>query len=478
MGNSEVGHNAMGAGRVFEQGAKLVQEAIASGEAWQTEVWKNLVSAKTLHLIGLLSDGNVHSHIDHLMAMIDQAMTDGVVRLRVHALTDGRDVPARSAPSYIEPLEKKLAQCSTGACDYAIASGGGRMRITMDRYEADWSMVERGYRTHVLGEGRHFASASEAIETLYGEDPETNDQWLEAFVCVRDGQPVGPILDGDAVLFFNFRGDRAIEISQALEGDRFDRFDRGDAPDIFFAGMMQYDGDLRLPQNYLVPPPAIDRTMGEYLVAAGLRSFVISETQKYGHVTYFFNGNRSGYLDEQLETYVEIPSDNIPFDQRPWMKAAEITDAAIEAIGSGDYDHVRLNLANGDMVGHTGNLEATRIAVSAVDHCVARLEQAVRAAKGVLVVTADHGNADEMWMRDKGGEVIRSEGGDPLARTAHTLHPVPAILIDPSGERTLKADRDSGIAQIGATVLALLGLETPEGYLPSLAIPTPPWKDE
>ena len=327
MGNSEVGHNAMGAGRVFEQGAKLVQEAIASGEAWQTKVWQKLVGSGTLHLIGLVSDGNVHSHIDHLMAMIDRAMDDGVIRLRVHVLTDGRDVPARSALSYIRPLEEKLAQCSAGEHDYAIASGGGRMRITMDRYEADWPMVERGYRVHVQGQGRHFASASEAIETLYGEDPETNDQWLEPFVCARDGQPVGPILNGDAVLFFNFRGDRAIEISSALEGERFDRFDRGDAPDIFFAGMMQYDGDLRLPRNFLVVPPAIDRTMGEYLVASGLRSFVISETQKYGHVTYFFNGNRSGYLDDQLETYVEIPSDNLPFDQRPWMKAAEITDA-------------------------------------------------------------------------------------------------------------------------------------------------------
>jgi 2,3-bisphosphoglycerate-independent phosphoglycerate mutase len=477
MGNSEVGHNAMGAGRVFEQGAKLVQDAIASGEAWQTEVWQKLVSSGTLHLIGLVSDGNVHSHIDHLRAMIDRAVLDGVIRLRVHVLTDGRDVPARSALSYIQPLEEKLAQCSTGACDYAIASGGGRMRITMDRYEADWAMVERGYRAHVLGEGRHFASASEAIETLYGEDPETHDQWLEPFVCVRDGQPVGRILDGDTVLFFNFRGDRAIEISSALEGDRFDRFDRGDAPDIFFAGMMQYDGDLRLPRNFLVPPPTIDRTMGEYLVASGLRSFVVSETQKYGHVTYFFNGNRSGYLDDQLETYVEIPSDNIPFDQRPWMKAAEITDAAIKAIESGEYDHVRLNLANGDMVGHTGNLEATRIAMTAVDHCVARLEHAVRAAQGVLIVTADHGNAEEMWMRTQGGEVLQSEDGAPVARMSHTLHPVPAILIDPTGERTLGAAEDAGIAQIGATVLALLGLETPEGYLPSLAIPTPSWRD-
>ena len=351
------------------------------------------------------------------------------------------------------------------------------MRITMDRYEADWAMVERGYRAHVHGEGRAFASASEAVKTLYVEDPETDDQWLEPFICVRDGEPLGPICDGDAVLFFNFRGDRAIEISTALEATDFTHFDRGDAPKVYFAGMMQYDGDLQLPRHFLVSPPAIDRTMGEYLVASGLRSFVVSETQKYGHVTYFFNGNRSGYLDPSLERYVEIPSDNIPFDQRPWMKAAEITDSAIEAILEGAWDHIRLNLANGDMVGHTGNLEATRLAVSAVDHCVERLEKAVREAGGVLLVTADHGNADEMWMRAKKGGVLKSEEGSPVARTSHTLHPVPAILVDPTGTRTLSAGQHASIAQIGATVLALLGLETPEGYLPSLAIPTPSWRD-
>jgi 2,3-bisphosphoglycerate-independent phosphoglycerate mutase len=469
MGNSEVGHNAMGAGRVFAQGARLVNEAFASGAIFESPLWTELCGTSTLHLMGLVSDGNVHSHVDHLRALIERAAADGVSRLRVHVLTDGRDVGKRTALTWVGPMEEALAAHRAEGRDYRVASGGGRMHLTMDRYEADWAMVARGWRCHVHGEGRPFASATEAIETLYADDPQVDDQWLPAFVIVDEAdQPVGRIGDGDGVLFFNFRGDRAIEISRAFEEDGLDTFDRGHRPEVLYAGMMQYDGDLMVPKRYLVEPPAIDRVMGEYLVAAGKRTFATSETQKFGHVTFFFNGNRSGRLDASLETYHEVPSDTLPFDERPWMKAAEITDAVVEAIGSGDYDHVRLNLANGDMVGHTGVLEATRVALEAVDLQLGRLEQAVREAGGVLLVTADHGNADDMAMRDKQGRPKTDEGGAVMPRTSHTLSPVPFVVVDPEGRLDVAQVESPGLASVASTVLALCGLQPPDDYAPCL----------
>jgi len=470
MGNSEVGHNAMGAGRVFAQGARLVNQAVASGALFDTELFAELCQRPTLHLLGLVSDGNVHSHVDHVHALIDAAAARGVARLRLHVLTDGRDVGKRTALTWVEPLEALLARHCAAGRDYRIGSGGGRMNITMDRYEADWSMVERGWACHVHGQGRSFPSASEAIRTLYDEDADTDDQWLPAFVVADSDGPVGRIESGHAVLFFNFRGDRAIEISRAFEDDTLDTFDRGARPDVLYAGMMQYDGDLHVPRRYLVEPPAIDRVLGEYLAAAGQRTFACSETQKYGHVTYFFNGNRSGRISDDLETYLQVPSDTLPFDERPWMKAAEITDAVVDAIESGTYDHVRLNLANGDMVGHTGVLEAARVALEAVDLQVGRLIDAVRAADGILLVTADHGNADEMVQRDKKGQPKLDDQGRPQPRTSHTLNPVPFIVVDPRGQLDV-VDGDHGLASVAITVLALCGLSAPEGYAPCLVSP-------
>jgi 2,3-bisphosphoglycerate-independent phosphoglycerate mutase len=470
MGNSEVGHNAMGAGRVVEQGASLVDAALASGAIWESRAWKDVTSRGTLHLLGLVSDGNVHSHVAHLQALVRRAHQDGVARIRVHALTDGRDVSQRSALTWIEPLEAELAALP----DACIASGGGRMHITMDRYEADWPMVKRGWDCHVHGVGRPFPSATAAIRTLREEDPTTNDQVLPAFVVVdAAGEPRGRIEDGDAVVLFNFRGDRALEISRAFEADDgFAPFDRRGPdgrppPRVCYAGMMQYDGDARIPASYLVDPPAIDRTVAEYLAAAGVRSYAVSETQKFGHVTYFFNGNRSGRIDAEREVYEEVPSDNVPFDQAPDMQARAITARACAAIASGRYDHVRLNIANGDMVGHTGNFAATVRAVETVDACVASLEEAVRAVGGVLLVTADHGNADEMYELDKNGRPIEADGVRK-PRTAHSLNPVPFILADHSGQWTLAEVKDAGIASVGGTVLALAGVALPEGYAPSL----------
>ncbi len=469
MGNSEVGHNAIGAGRVFDQGAKLVNRQIASGGIYETPLWGRMVercrAGGALHFIGLLSDGNVHSHIDHLFAMIRKAAETGVGRLRVHPLLDGRDVGATSALDYVEPLEEVLAEwCRERGVDYRVGSGGGRMVTTMDRYEADWKVVDRGWQAHVLGESpNRFRSASEAVRRIREEDPEITDQYMPSFVIVDDeGRPVGPILDGDSVIFFNFRGDRAIEISRAFEEEDFRAFDRKRRPDVLYAGMMEYDGDLKIPKNYLVQPPAIDRTLGEFLAANDVPQFALSETQKYGHVTYFWNGNRSGYIDKALELYVEIPSDQVPFDQRPWMKAAEIADETIRLLETGRHRCGRINFANGDMVGHTGHLDAAVVAVEAVDLSLARILNVVKRKNGIALVTADHGNSDEMFTLKEGERIVK---------TAHTLNPVPFILYDPccSGEYELRGDVDgAGLSNIAATVLNLLGFEPPEEYDASL----------
>ena len=479
MGNSEVGHNAMGAGRVFDQGAKLVSNSIANGKMFEDTGWKEIAANvlgnnSTLHFIGLFSDGNVHSHIDHLKAMMEHAAAQGIKRIRVHILLDGRDVGETSALEYVLPFEEFLKSLQAKGCDARIASGGGRMFITMDRYNANWAMVERGWKTHVLGEGRLFPSAQNAIETLRDET-HAIDQDLGAFVIAgEDGKPVGTINDGDSVVYFNFRGDRAIEISQAFEGGpEFSRFDRIRVPKVCYAGMMQYDGDLKLPKRFLVSPPAIDRTSGEYLCATGLTTFACSETQKYGHVTYFYNGNKSGYIDEKLEKYVEVPSDIVPFEQRPWMKGAEITDALIEAIKSGKYNHLRCNFPNGDMVGHTGVFQAVQIGVEAVDLCLGRLKAAIDEVGGVMVITADHGNADDMLEHGKDGKPKTDASGKPKVKTSHSLNPVPCIIYDPgyAGEYSTTLREGLGISSIPATIMNLLGYEAPADYDQSVLVP-------
>ncbi len=477
MGNSEVGHNALGAGRVFDQGAKLVNRAIADGSIFEAEVWKKIAARcaggrGALHLIGLLSDGNVHSHQDQLHALIEGAARDGFGRLFIHALLDGRDVAETSALIYVDRLEELLARLDDGESRrYRIASGGGRMITTMDRYEADWTIVERGWNAHVHGEGRRFSSAREAIETYRAEEPGIIDQFLPPFVIEHGGEPVGAMRDGDAVVFFNFRGDRALEISRAFEeGEEFDKFDRGRIPELLYAGMTLYDGDLDIPKTYLVTPPSIDRTLGEYLASAGVTQFACSETQKYGHVTYFWNGNRGGKFDDETESYVEIPSDRVLFEQRPWMKAAEITDLTLETLAAGRHRFCRINFPNGDMVGHSGLMEPTVIAVEAVDLSLERLVRGVERVDGTLVVLADHGNADQMVELDKEGRPKLDEEGRPRRRTSHSLNPVPFIIHRPQGPPLkLREDLpDAGLANVAATILELLGFAPPEDYDPSL----------
>ena len=461
MGNSEVGHNALGCGQIYSQGAKLVNESIETGAIYESEAWKGAVNHckdHTLHFLGLLSDGNVHSHINHLIAMLKQAKNEGIKRVRVHALLDGRDVPETSALIYVDQLEKVLDELRDDDFDCMIASGGGRMVITMDRYEANWKMVEEGWHIHVLGEGRQFASCKEAIET-YRQELGCSDQDLPGFVIAKDGKPVGTIEDGDSVILYNFRGDRAIEISKAFDSKDFKEFDRVRYPEVYYCGMLQYDGDLKIPNKFLVEPPHIKNTLSEFLVNKNVKSYAVSETQKYGHVTYFWNGNRSEKFDENLEVWEEVPSDVIPFEQRPWMKAAEVTDKLVEAIESGEYKFIRCNYPNGDMVGHTGNYEATLIGVEAVDLQLKRVMDACDKANAILIVTADHGNADEMLEKKKKPE----DKAKP--KTSHTLNPVPFIIYNADVEI---AEGEFGLSNVASTVAKLLGYEPMKEWNPSI----------
>ena len=474
MGNSEVGHNAIGAGQVYAQGAALVADAIASGSIWAGPAWQEIVSGAkagrgVIHLMGLFSDGNVHSHIDHLKALVARAKEEGIPVVRIHVLLDGRDVPETSALDYVEPFETYLASLNDAAFDARIASGGGRQNITMDRYEANWAMVAKGWHTHVLGDGEQFPDCATAIRALREQHPGTIDQDLPPFVIAADGKPVGKVEDGDSVIFFNFRGDRAIEISRAFEEAAFDKFDRVRFPKITYAGMLQYDGDLKLPPRFLVNPPAIRDTTGEWFAKSGIKQFACSETQKFGHVTYFWNGNRSGKFEG--ETWQEVTSDVVPFEQRPWMKAAEIADAMIAALQSGQYRTLRCNFANGDMVGHTGNFRAATMAIEAVDLALSRLLPAIDAAGGVALLTADHGNADEMVELDKKTkQPSLNADGSFKAKTAHTLNPVPLILYDnvSGGRLSLRQTETAGLSNLAATTANLLGLEAHPSWDESL----------
>jgi len=478
MGNSEVGHNALGGGQIVSQGAKLVDESIAKGSMFTSKGWeyiKPTFAGNTVHLIGLFSDGGVHSRYNQILALVNGLANDGAKRIRLHLLTDGRDVADGSSKKFAADLEKDLEPIRAKGVDVIAASGGGRMGVTMDRYEADWKIVEKGWKAHVLGEApKFFKSYVEAVETLTKvEGNEGSDQWLPPFVITgADDKPVGTIEDGDAVITFNFRADRMCQMSQAFEYEEFKMFDRKRYPKVKFVGMMQYDGDVGLPANYLVDAPSITKTSGQWLCKNGVRTYSCSETQKFGHVTFFWNGNRSGYIDENLETYECIDSDKVVFDEKPAMKAREITDAGIKAINSGKFDMIRVNYANPDMVGHTGNIAATISACETVDGCMGELLEAAEKAGARWLVTSDHGNADDMVQRaKKTNEPLRNkETGKVEQHKAHTLAPVPVCIGGsiPDDVKFKDGMEKAGLANITATYINLLGLEAPSFYEPSL----------
>lgn len=483
MGNSEVGHNALGAGFLIAQGSTLVHQLIQTGEFGKSKVLNDLMAhtvsrGSAMHLMGLIQrERSVHAHTDHLKAIVDAAMAGGVKKLFVHGLTDGRDDPEGSAIETIRDVEAHLARYDGNGRICMFASGGGRMVMTMDRYWADPLMLELGWKTHVRGEGRRFGSASEAVRAYYDESGNASDQYCFPFVVARDCEPVGPIRDGDSVIFFNYRGDRAKEMSKAFEDEEFTFFNRGPKPDVMFAGLLSYDPEENVPRRYLVEPPGITGTVSELLAGAGLTQLALSETQKFGHVTYFWNGNRADPFDAATEKYVEIISDPvIEFRDRPWMKAAEITLRTIEHLKSGKHRFLRINYPNGDMVGHTGSYEAVSVAVASVSLGISRLMPVVEALGGAMVVTADHGNAEEMAEVKADGTVKTDKNGVAKPKTSHTTNKVPMWVFAPGLKKVAPATgaglpgghEPLTIRNAASTALDLLGFKTPEHMEPSL----------
>ncbi len=483
MGNSEVGHNAIGSGQIYNQGAKLVNESLEKGWAFASKTWKELVgkAAKnnnTVHFLGLLSDGNIHSHINQLFQLLDGVVKEGVKKIRIHALLDGRDVLSLSALEYVEKLENKLSslQSQMPGLDAKIASGGGRMYVTMDRYGSDWGMVKRGWNAHVYGRLNaeelkgisekypgYFRSVQEAIETSRRvcDKPKNEDQYNPPFVIVDEkGLPVGKMEDNDLVINFNFRGDRAIQISQAFTQKDFPHFDRGEFPKVEYAGLLEYDTEAHIPPKYLVPPPDIQNVSAQFLCASKIPSYAIAETHKYGHVTYFWNGNKSGYVNKDYEKYEEVVSDpNETIESRPEMKAKEVTEKLMLALQSQKYRFLRVNYANGDMVGHTGNIQSCIQAMKTLDSLLPQIVEETYRQKGIVIFCADHGNVEEKL--DKNDK----------KKTSHTLNPIPFFILDScyQGEYTIdKSLVKPGIANITASFIHLLGYEPPSDYQKSL----------
>ncbi|HBB41224.1 MAG: 2,3-bisphosphoglycerate-independent phosphoglycerate mutase [Nitrospirae bacterium CG_4_8_14_3_um_filter_70_85] len=478
LGGSEVGHLTMGAGRILDQGPTRIVKAIEDGSFFASEVLGEIIECgrggHTVHLLGLLSDGNIHSHIAHFEVVIRHADRSGVARLRLHALLDGRDVGIQSALDYTARIEALFGKINAkGGRDYRIASGGGREQITMDR-DTTWPKVAAGWACHALGESpNRFPSIAAAIRAFRAATPAIIDQDLPGFVIVDPaGRAVGPVADGDAVLCMNFRADRAVEISQAFELDDFSGFDRGRRPACLYAGMMVYDEDHNLPRKVVMGPARVERPLGERLVEWGLSQFRLAETQKYPHVTFFFNGGRHEPLAPARESYVLIESDKIDsFAHAPAMKAVEIAESAERLVAEGRFDFGILNFANTDMVGHTGDFAAAKVAATAVDTALGRVLAAVERAGGVALVLADHGNADEM--------VIINKRGAAEISTKHSLNPVPCICFDPQAERPYHlrqpegeevAGSTPGLGHVAATCCVMLGRPVPEGWLPPLFV--------
>ena len=473
MGGSEVGHMTMGAGMVMEQGPTLIQDLLQSGEFFENPVLsriiQNCVERDTpLHLLGLLSNGNIHSHVDHTEAIIRHAFQSGIRRCYLHALLDGRDAGVQSALDFTEPFEKLFSELKgqRPVIDYAFASGGGREVITMDR-DNNWEKIETGWRIHVQGQSENqFPSIRDAIEHFRKQNPEIIDQDIPGFVIIRNGEAVGRIEDQHALIFTNFRGDRATQFSRAFLADEFPYFERYRCPEVLFAGMTQYDQDNQIPPDYLVGTPVVEEPFGKRILELGLKQFRLSETQKFAHVTFFYNGGYREPLDPLKENYHFIASDKIPsFAERPAMKASGISKKAVEFINSGEYQYGLINFANADMVGHTGDFQATVRAVEAVDSALDNIVRAIDAVNGLLVITADHGNADEM--------LISNQNGTLEISAKHSLNPVPFLIYDPlyNGDYRLKPfgqEYNNNLSNIAATNFLLLGQAVPDDLAPSL----------
>ena len=443
MGNSEVGHLNMGAGRVVYQELTRISKSIREGDFFENDVLKlalnhALKNNSALHLMGLLSDGGVHSHIGHLFALLEMAARQRLERVYVHCFLDGRDVPPDNATEYIKQLEEKIKDLKTGR----IATVSGRY-YAMDR-DRRWERTRLAYRALVAGEGLKARSALAAVRESY--DRGEADEFVQPTVIEdQKGNPVATVKDGDSVIFFNFRPDRARQITRAFVDRDFTGFERGAPPSgLYYVCMTQYDKTIEAPVAFL--PQRLKNTLGEVLSSAGIKQLRLAETEKYAHITFFFNGGvETPYPGEER---ILIPSPKVAtYDQKPEMSALEVTEEFIGQIRFDHYKVIIMNYANPDMVGHTGDLEAAVKAVETVDRCLGRVVEAVLEKNGAAVITADHGNA----------ECMRDEGGCPV--TSHTTGPVPLILVsDQIGPARLRPGR---LEDVAPTILDLLGLPKP-----------------
>ena len=468
MGNSEVGHNTMGCGQNIRQGISHIEEAFMDGSVFNSEAWRGAISRikserdrgedAILHFAGIFSDGGVHSHISHLEQMIERAYDEGIRKIRVHAIFDGRDVSPQSEPKYIKRFEQFVMRFADA--DIKIASGGGRMVCVADRYENDWNVVAAGWDMMVNGSADYyFKTPEEAITMLRRINPDVQDQYLPPFVVVDESEkPVGKIKKGDALIYFDFRADRAIEIAMAFTYYDFPYFNRGSyqPTDVYFVGMTEYNSDTHVPEHRLVEPIKIQETLSRFLSGRGISQFAVSETVKFGHITYYFNGN--SYDKAEGEEFLQIDSYTEPFETRPWMRTAEITDALIENLDK--YKFLRINYPGGDMVGHTADLEATIVAMESIDLSLGRIYQKVKEMGGVFVVVADHGNAEEL---------LDAEGHP---KTSHTTNKVPFIICDDTENQTkyrVNPLERPGLYNIAATIALLCGqTDYPKEWQPPL----------
>lgn len=446
MGNSEVGHLNIGAGRVVYQDFTRISRAIETGELADNEVLsrvlaKTLAADKTLHLMGLVSDGGVHSHLSHLYALVQIAAKKGLQKIAIHAFMDGRDTPPQSGQAYMAGVQQTLANIGIGR----VASVIGRY-YAMDR-DNRWERLELAWQAMVNGQGTCHHDPVAAIGEAYGRGE--NDEFIKPIVIVDDGeQPQAMIGDGDSVIFFNFRADRARQLTHAFTDNDFDHFAAGKRPLLAdFATCTQYEKDFDLP--VLFPPHSLNRILGEEVSAHGLRQLRIAETEKYAHVTYFFNGGRETPFALEDRVLINSPKEVATYDLKPQMSAPEVTAELLQRLKSNPYSLIVLNFANADMVGHSGKFEAAVKACESVDECLGQLVEPFLEIGGTVLITADHGNADIMYDKKTKGP-----------HTAHTLNPVPFILLnDHYAGRVLR--QDGSLKDIAPTVLHLMGLTVP-----------------
>jgi 2,3-bisphosphoglycerate-independent phosphoglycerate mutase len=441
MGNSEVGHLNLGAGRIVYQDFARINKAIKNGEfKTNPALIRAMDSARSnnraLHLLGLVSDGGVHSHIKHLYALIDMAIESGVERIFIHAFMDGRDTPPKSGIEYIRGLEEFLRQRPSAR----IATVSGRY-WAMDR-DKRWERIEKAYRAIVHGNGRIVGSAIEAVEEGYRKGE--TDEFITPSVIYNNSEPVGRMRDGDSAIFFNFRADRARELTRALNDKNFTHFLRGNAPSLSsYVTMTLYDETFTFPVAF--PPVQLKNILGEILSKNRLRQLRIAETEKYAHVTYFFNGGEERSFPGEDRCLIPSPKDVPTYDHKPEMSAYEVTEEVIRRIDSGMYDFILLNFANPDMVGHTGVMRAAIRACEVIDECLKRIAQKVMSTGGMMIITADHGNCDEM-----------KSNGHP--HTAHTMNPVPFIIL----KKGLRLRERGILADVAPTILEIMGIERPD----------------